>query len=84
VLAWGGVLAQAVVFVPLGLWVVLFGCTRVEGVNMIFAILGFFCLGVAVFNFLPVGPLDGAMAWRLFPELLAQRKRRIPRKPMHR
>jgi stage IV sporulation protein FB len=60
VIAWGGVVAQAVVFVPLILWVVLFGYTRAEAVQMIFAILGFFSLGVVIFNLLPVAGLDGA------------------------
>lgn len=84
VIAWGGVVAQAAVFVPLILWVILFGYTRAESVNMIFAILGFFSLGVAVFNLLPLAPLDGAIAWGLVPELLAERRRRVARKPTYR
>jgi Zn-dependent protease len=84
VIAWGRVLAQALVLVPLILWVVLFGYTRAESVNRIFAILGFFSFGVAVFNLVPVRPIDGATAWQLFPELPAARKRKIPRKPMYR
>ncbi|HEY6338679.1 MAG TPA: site-2 protease family protein [Candidatus Sulfotelmatobacter sp.] len=74
VIAWAGVLAQAVVALPLILWVALFGYTRFEAVNMLFAILGFFSMGVALFNLLPVPPLDGAIAWRIFPALLAQRR----------
>ena len=83
VIAWGGVIAQAVVFIPLIAWIATHGYTSVEGINMILAILGFFSLGVAVFNLLPVAPLDGAMAWRIFPELLAERRTRIPRKPRY-
>jgi stage IV sporulation protein FB len=84
VIAWGGVLAQAAVFVPLIAWGRRVGYTRIGAVNMIFAILGFFSFGIALFNLLPIAPLDGAMAWRLFPELLAERRRKIPRKPMYR
>ena len=84
IIAWGGVIAQAVVFMPLVAWVAIHGYTQIEALNMIFAILGFFSLAVAIFNLLPIRGLDGAMAWRLLPELLAERKRRIPRKPMYR
>jgi Zn-dependent protease len=74
VIAWGGVLAQAVVAIPLLVWVAVFGYTRFEAVNMLFAILGFFSVGVALFNLLPIAPLDGATAWGIFPALLARRR----------
>lgn len=73
-IAWAGVLAQAVIAIPLVLWVAAFGYTRFEAVNMLFVILGFFSLGVAMFNLLPTPPLDGATAWGIFPALLAQRR----------
>lgn len=85
IIAWGGVIAQAIVFIPLVGWVGTHGYTHFEGVNMIFAILGFFSLGVAIFNLLPIQPLDGAMAWRFFPELFSERKKRKPlKKPTYR
>jgi Zn-dependent protease len=71
VIAWAGVLAQAVVAIPLVLWVAMFGYSRFEAVNMLFAILGYFSLAVAVFNLLPIPPLDGCVAWGIFPALLA-------------
>lgn len=74
VIAWSGVLAQAVVAFPLVAWVSIFGYTQVDGINIIFAILGFFSLAVAVFNLLPIPPLDGATAWGLLPALVRQRK----------
>jgi stage IV sporulation protein FB len=83
-IAWGGVIAQALVFIPLIGWIVTHGYTRVEGLNMIFAILGFFSFAVAIFNLLPFPPLDGAVAWHLLPEILAERRRKIPRKPTYR
>ena len=71
-IAWGGVLAQAAVAIPLLVWVEIFGFTRFEPVNAVFAILGFFSIGVALFNLLPIPPLDGATAWGLFPALVKQ------------
>ena len=32
------------------------------------AILGFFSVGVAITNLLPIPPLDGAIAWQIIPE----------------
>jgi membrane-associated protease RseP (regulator of RpoE activity) len=83
-IAWGGVVAQAVFFVPLLAWASLFGYSKADWFNMIIAILGFYSLAVAIFNLVPIRPLDGATAWRLFPELLAARRRKINRKPMYR
>jgi Zn-dependent protease len=83
-IAWGGVLAQAIVFVPLVTWVAFFGYTRVELLNMVFAILGFFSLGVAILNLLPVPPLDGAIAWTLPAAIMADRRSRVVRRPIHR
>lgn len=83
-IAWGGVMAQAIFFVPLIAWVAVFGYSKLEWFNMIVAILGFYSLAVAIFNLLPIRLLDGATAWQLFPELLAERRRKVNRKPMYR
>lgn len=69
IIAWGGVVAQALIGLPLIAWVELFGYTPYQPANAALAILGFFNLSVAVFNLLPVRPLDGAIAWRLLPAL---------------
>ena len=68
VIAWGGVIAQAVVAIPVVIWVTFVGYTRFEAINAVLAILGFFSLGVAAFNLLPIEPLDGASAWAIIPE----------------
>jgi membrane-associated protease RseP (regulator of RpoE activity) len=68
VIAWGGVIAQAAVALPVVGWVILFGYTRFEPLNALLALLGFFSLGVAAFNLLPIAPLDGAIAWAIIPE----------------
>jgi membrane-associated protease RseP (regulator of RpoE activity) len=80
VIAWGGVAAQAVVAVPLIAWVELFGYSRFQPVNAILAIWGFFSLGVAVFNLLPIRPLDGSIAWGVLPALF----KRSPAPPVRR
>lgn len=69
IIAWGGVLAQAIIAVPLVMWVEMFGFTRFQSVNAILAILGFYSLFIAAFNLLPIRPLDGAIAWGLLPTL---------------
>jgi membrane-associated protease RseP (regulator of RpoE activity) len=78
VIAWGGVLAQAVVALPLIAAVNVFGYSRFQPINAVASILGFFSLSVAVFNLLPIRPLDGAIAWSLLPALL---KRNNPPSP---
>ena len=67
---WAGVIAQAIVAVPIVVIVSILGYTRFEPVNAALAIWGFFSLGVAIFNLLPFPPLDGAIAWRIVPLLL--------------
>ena len=74
-IAWGGVIAQALVALPLVVWIRLFDYTRFDAVNAVLGILGPYSLFVAVFNLLPVAPFDGATAWGLFPALLAHRRR---------
>ena len=79
IIAWSGVIAQALVGIPLVVWVKMFGYTRYEPANAALAILGFFSLSMVVFNLLPVRPLDGAVAWRLLPTLLKRSPGRAPR-----
>jgi stage IV sporulation protein FB len=73
-IAWGGVLAQAAVGVPLTLYVIQFGYTRFEALNAVLVILGGYSLCVAAFNLLPIRPLDGSVAWDLIPAWFEQRK----------
>jgi Zn-dependent protease len=58
IVAWAGVIAQAVVAAPIVVAVTIFGYSRFEAV---LAILGFFSLAVAVFNLLSIKPLDGSV-----------------------
>jgi Zn-dependent protease len=65
VIAWGGVLAQAIVGLPLVAWISIFGFTRYSPLNAGIGILGYFSLFVALFNLLPIAPLDGSKAWHV-------------------
>src|SRR5215470_29795 len=80
VIAWGGVIAQAAVGVPLAIWVAVFGYTRFEPLNAVLAILGFFNLAVAAFNLIPKPPLDGAIAWVIVPLLIKRLRDRKKQK----
>jgi hypothetical protein len=50
VIAWGGVVTQAVVAVPLVTFVAIFGFTRSDPVNVAIGILGYYSLIVAGFT----------------------------------
>jgi stage IV sporulation protein FB len=81
VIAWGGVLAQAAVALPLIAWLAVFGYTRFDAVNAVLAILGCYSLLVAVFNLIPAGRLDGALAWGLIPEWIKRVRTRRNKRP---
>lgn len=68
--AWGGVLAQLAIAIPL---IVLVQATPLGSVPLIpvaASILGYLSLMVALFNLAPARGLDGALAWKLIPMLL--------------
>lgn len=70
VIAWGGVIAQAVIAIPIIVYVSLFGYTRFNSLNAVLAISGFFSLGIAILNLLPMWRLDGRLAWAIIPEAI--------------
>lgn len=72
-IAWGGVLAQWVVAIPLTLYIAIVGYTPFEPLNAVLAILGGYSLLVAAFNLLPIRPLDGSKAWDIIPAWIEQR-----------
>ena len=80
VIAWGGVIAQAIVGLPLMVVVTAFGYTPFEPLNAALAILGGYSLFVAALNLLPIPPLDGAIAWGIVPAYIQRlRSRRTKR-----
>jgi hypothetical protein len=80
VIAWGGVIAQLLVAIPLMAGVELFGYSRFNPVNVALFIFGQYSLVVAVFNLLPVKGLDGAMAWGIIPEAIKRLRARKVKK----
>lgn len=80
VIAWGGVVAQLVVAIPILLWLSVFGYSRFAPVNAVLAILGGYSLLVAAFNLLPVGRMDGTIAWGIIPEFINRTKQRKRKK----
>jgi Zn-dependent protease len=78
IVAWGGVLAQFAVAIPLIAWTTIFGFTSIGPVNGLLAMFGYFSAVIAVVNLAPVARLDGAEAWRIVP-LLWRRRRGLDR-----
>lgn len=76
VIAWGGVVAQAAIGVPLALLVEFVGFTPFDALNVAVGILSYYNLALAVFNLIPVAPFDGVAAWPLFPEFVKRMRNR--------
>jgi Zn-dependent protease len=64
VIAWGGVLFQSAVGLPMLAWIMTVGYTSVELMNAFMAIFAYFTVLMVPVNLAPVAPLDGATAWR--------------------
>lgn len=80
VIAWGGIVAQLVVAVPIVVLTETFGYTRFQPLNAILAIFGFFSIFVAAFNLIPAAPLDGSIAWGILPALFKRSRSRTARR----
>jgi Zn-dependent protease len=57
------------------IWVLVFGYTRFRQLTLRLRFSAV-CLFVAVFNLLPVQPLDSATAWGIVPALIEQARRK--------
>jgi Zn-dependent protease len=68
IIAWGGVLLQSAVGLPILVWIKLVGYTPIEVLNAFMAVFAFLTV-VMLVNLLPLPPLDGAAAWRIVPLL---------------
>ena len=75
VITWCGVLAQALVAIPIVVFLAHYGYSRFEPLNAVLALLGPYSLLVAVVNLVPLGRLDGARAWKLLPVLFETKRR---------
>ncbi len=66
-IAWGGVIGQMLLAVPLIVRLVLWGHSSSASLNAFLSIGGPTNFAVAILNLLPIRPLDGATAWSLLP-----------------
>ena len=69
--AWGGVLAQLAVALPLLALAQVPTIASLSFVGILIAAFGYFSLAMVAMNLVPVRGLDGANAWRLLPILAA-------------
>ena len=77
IVAWGGVLAQFAIAVPL---IFLNTTTQLGSVpyfGTLIGLLGYFSLLVALMNLAPARGLDGALAWQLVPILIREARARF-------
>lgn len=75
IIAWGGVIAQFIVAIPILLWIKFLGYTPFNVANEVLTIFGFFSLFIAAFNLLPLRGLDGATAWQIVPAFFERSRR---------
>ena len=73
-IVWGGVAAQAVVAIPVILFLAVHGYTSLEPVNALLALFGPYSLMVIVINLLPIPKADGATAWKLLPAVFGPKR----------
>jgi Zn-dependent protease len=75
VVAWGGVLAQLLLFGLVQTWYAVFGPPHSYFVAVFLSVFGEVNLWLAALNLIPFEPLDGAKAWPLFGMLAARFRR---------
>jgi Zn-dependent protease len=72
-IAWGGVLAQLLVAVPILAVASVLNLTDLGHFGPVVVILGYLNILIAIVNLAPAAGLDGATAWRLIPLLRTKR-----------
>lgn len=75
-IAWGGVWAQLLALAGAGIAVAGAGRPADGPLRDLFYVLTFANGWLVILNLVPVAPLDGAQAWRLFPLLWRRRRER--------
>lgn len=73
--------AQAIIGIPIVVWIIFIGYTRFEAVNVVLAIFGPLSMMMAAFNLIPAGRLDGTVAWGLIPEFFKRLENRHTKPP---
>ena len=75
-ISWGGVAAQVLVAVLVFSVAAWLPAETEERFGVVVVFLGYINLSVAAFNLAPTPPLDGALAWKIFPLLYGRLRRR--------
>ncbi|HFD31752.1 MAG TPA: M50 family peptidase [Gammaproteobacteria bacterium] len=73
IIAWGGVIAQLIVAIPLIFISLIINVKTVYGLGPPVAFLGYISAMFALINLVPVGHFDGASAWKLIPIWLEEK-----------
>jgi Zn-dependent protease len=73
IIAWGGVIAQLVIAIPLIIAAQVFEINNIPGLGPVVAFMGYISVMVAIVNLAPGHPFDGATAWKLIPILIKER-----------
>lgn len=68
-IAWGGVVFQGAVGLPMLAWIKLVGYTPLEALNAFMGVFSFLTVVMVLLNLAPIPPLDGAVAWGVVPLL---------------
>ncbi len=84
IIAWAGIVAQSLLGVPIVIWLSIFGYSKFDALNVALGIWGYMSLMLAAFNLIPLPPLDGAIAWQLFPELFKRFQNRYKKRAANR
>jgi Zn-dependent protease len=66
-IAWGGVLAQLLLAVPVMVLAQIFPVRGTPILGTAAYFLGYYSVLLVIINLLPIRPLDGAVAWQLMP-----------------
>lgn len=81
IIAWGGVLAQAIIGLLALLFVAILGMPRIEFFHELLSSFLWPNAMMIAFNLIPIRPLDGAEAWKLPALLWRRRKKKSPIDP---
>jgi hypothetical protein len=79
-IAWGGVWAQLLVYVITAATLFFWGQPSNHATQELASVYTSSNLWMAMFNLIPIPPLDGAEAWKLFPALARRTKKRAEKR----
>ena len=84
IIAWGGVLAQLSVALPLIFLSMTTSLAQFDGFGPLVAFLGYISLMMALVNLIPVYVFDGVKAWAVIPLLRSRQKKPVASKKVSR